>query len=61
MALANEVLRVSKIKYEQGVGSSIEITQAQTAVQDADNTYIQGLYNALISKVDLDRAYGRIN
>ena len=60
MALANEVLRVSKIKYEQGVGSSIEVTQAQTAVQDADNTYIQGLYNALISKVDLDKAYGRI-
>ena len=60
-ALAAEVLRVSKIKYEQGVGSSIEVTQAQTALQDADNTYIEGLYNALTSKVDLDKAYGRIN
>ena len=59
-ALAAEVLRVSKIKYEQGVGSSIEVTQAQTALQDADNSYIQGLYNALVSKVDLDKAYGRI-
>lgn len=59
-ALAEEVLRVSKIKYEQGVGSSIEVTQAQTAVEDADNTYIQGLYDALVSKVDLDKAYGRI-
>jgi outer membrane protein len=59
-ALASEVLRVSKIKYDQGVGSSIEVTQAQTALQDADNTYIQGLYNALVSKVDLDKAYGRI-
>jgi outer membrane protein len=59
-ALAQEVLRVSKIKYEQGVGSSIEVTQAQTAVEDADNTYIQGLYDALVSKVDLDKAYGRI-
>jgi outer membrane protein len=60
MALAEEVLRVSKIKYEQGVGSSIEVTQAQTAVQESDNTYIQGLYDALVSKVDLDKAYGRI-
>jgi len=60
MALADEVLRVSKIKYQQGVGSSIEVTQAQTAVQDADNSYIQGLYDALVSKVDLDKAYGRI-
>ncbi len=61
MALAEEVLRVAKIKYEQGVGSSIEVTQAQTSLQEADNTYIQGLYDALISKVDLDKAYGRIN
>jgi outer membrane protein TolC len=59
-ALAQEVLRVSKIKYQQGVGSSIEVTQAQTSLEDADNKYIQGLYDALISKVDLDQAYGRI-
>jgi outer membrane protein TolC len=58
--LAEEVLRVSKIKYQQGVGSSIEVTQAQTALDDADNKYIQGLYDALVSKVDLDKAYGRI-
>lgn len=59
-ALAQEVLRVSKVKYQQGVGSSIEVTQAQTSLEDADNKYIQGLYDALISKVDLDKAYGRI-
>lgn len=58
--LAKEVLRVTKIKYQQGVGSSIEVTQAQTALEDADNKYIQGLYDALVSKVDLDKAYGRI-
>lgn len=58
--VAQEVLRVAKIKYQQGVGSSIEVTQAETALADADDKYIQGLYQALISKVDLDRAYGRI-
>lgn len=59
--LANEVLRVAKIKYGQGVGSSIEVTQAQTELETADNNYIQALYNALINKVNLDEAYGRIN
>jgi outer membrane protein len=59
--LAQEVLRVSKIKYAQGVGSSLEVTQAQTDLENADNQYIQALYNALISKVDLDKAYARIN
>jgi outer membrane protein TolC len=58
--VAQDVLRVSRIKYQQGVGSSIEVTQAETSLVTADNSYIQGLYNALISKVDLDRAYGRI-
>jgi outer membrane protein len=60
-ALAQEVLRVSKIKYEQGVGSSVEVTQAQTELENADNLYIQALYTALISKVDADKAYARIN
>ncbi|WP_448698826.1 TolC family protein [Mucilaginibacter sp. AW1-3] len=59
--LAREVLRVSKIKYQQGVGSSIEVTQAQTSLEIADNQYIQALYEALISKVDLNKAYGKIN
>ncbi|MFI5157600.1 MAG: TolC family protein, partial [Sphingobacteriales bacterium] len=58
--LAREVLRVSKIKYQQGVGSSIEVTQAETDLENTDNQYIQALYNVLISKVDLDKAYGRI-
>lgn len=58
--LAREVLRVAKIKYEQGVGSSIEVTQAQTGLENADNSYVQSLYDALVSKVDLDKAYGRI-
>ncbi|RYG01392.1 MAG: TolC family protein, partial [Chitinophagaceae bacterium] len=59
--LAQEVLRVSRIKYQQGVGSSIEVSQAQTALEQADNQYIEALYNVLVSKVDLDKAYGRIN
>ncbi|MXV15463.1 TolC family protein [Hufsiella ginkgonis] len=60
MELAREVLRVSKIKYEQGVGSSIEVTQAQTAIQEAEGNYVSALYNALASKVDMDAAYGNI-
>lgn len=59
--LAQEVLRVSRVKYQQGVGSSIEVSQAQTALETANNDYIQALYNVLVSKVDLDKAYGRIN
>ena len=59
-ALAEEVFHVARVKYQQGVGSSIEVTQAETDLVNADNQYIQSLYNALISKISLDQAYGRI-
>lgn len=61
MELAKEVLRVSRVKYEQGVGSSIEVTTAETSLKESENNYITALYNLLINKVDLDKALGNIN
>jgi outer membrane protein TolC len=58
--LAEEVLHVARVKYQQGVGSSLEVTQAETDLETADNQYIQALYNVLIGRVDLEKAYGRI-
>ncbi len=58
--LAQEVLRVTKVKYEQGVGSSLEVTTAETALKEAETNYISALYDALTNKVNLDKALGRI-
>lgn len=60
MELAQEVLRVTKIKYEQGVGSSIEVTTAETSMKESQNNYINALYELLINKVNMDRASGKI-
>lgn len=60
MALAQEVLRVTKVKYEQGVGSSIEVTTAETSLKESQNNYINALYELLINKVNLDKALGEI-
>jgi len=60
MELAQEVLRVTKIKYEQGVGSSIEVTTAETSLKEAQNNYINALYELLINKVNMDKALGKI-
>lgn len=59
--LAKEILRVSRIKYEQGVGSSIEVTSAETSLKEAQNNYITSLYDLLINKVNLDKSLGKIN
>lgn len=60
MELSQEVLRVSRVKYEQGVGSSLEVTSAETALKESQNNYINALYESLINKVNLDRALGKI-
>lgn len=61
MDLAKEVLRVTKVKYDQGVGSSLEVTTAETSLKEAQNNYINALYDMLINRVNLDKALGNIN
>ncbi len=58
--LATEVLRITKLKFKQGVGSNIEITNAEAAAKDAETNYYNALYDALIAKVDLDKALGKL-
>jgi outer membrane protein len=60
MELAQEVLRVTKIKYEEGVGSSIEVTSSEISLKESQNNYINALYDLLINKVNVDRALGKI-
>ena len=58
--LATEVSRVTKIKYQQGVGSNIEVTNAEAALKEAQTNYYAALYDLLIAKVDLDVASGSL-
>jgi outer membrane protein len=58
MDLAQEVFRVSKIKYQQGVGSSLEVVEAENALKTAETNYYQSLYNALVARVAYDKAIG---
>lgn len=60
MDLSKEVLRVSKAKYDQGIGSSLEVTTAETALKESETNYISSLFDALIAKVELDKAFGKI-
>jgi len=58
--LANEVVRVSKLKYDQGVGSNLEVTTAETSLREAQTNYYNALFDALVAKVQLDKALGNI-
>jgi outer membrane protein TolC len=58
--IAEEVVRVSKIKYEQGVGSNLELITAETALKEAQTNYYGALFDALVAKIDFDKANGNI-
>ncbi len=60
MKLAANVARVTKIKYEQGVGSNIEVINAESSLKESQINYYNALYDALVAKVDLDKAYGKL-
>jgi outer membrane protein TolC len=61
LELASEVLRVSRIKYQQGVGSNIEVNNAITSYKEAETNFYSALYDALIAKVDMDKATGKLS
>lgn len=55
---AQEVYRVTKLKQEQGVGSTLEMVTAETALKEAQTNYFNALFDALVAKIDFDKATG---
>ncbi len=60
MELASRVAEVTKIKYEQGVGSNIEVIDAENSLRQAQTNYYGAMFDAMVAKVDLDKAYGKL-
>lgn len=58
--LAEEVYNTSKIKYDQGVGSNLEILNADAALKESQTNYYNAMYEALVAKIDMEKANGNI-
>jgi outer membrane protein TolC len=58
--LAKEVVRVTQIKYNEGVGSNIEVINAETSLREAQTNYFKALYDLFIAQVDLQKAQGTL-
>ncbi len=56
--LAEKVYTIARAKYKEGLGSNIEIIQAQTSLKEAQTNYFNSLYDAMIAKIDLRKALG---
>jgi outer membrane protein len=57
--LAERIYNTTQIKYREGVGSSIEITQAEQSLFNSQSNYIRSRYDLLVAKMALDKALGK--
>ncbi|HYH15667.1 MAG TPA: TolC family protein [Flavisolibacter sp.] len=60
LELALRVYNTTKLKFEQGLGSSFEVLQADTDYQQAQNNYFTALYNATVAKIGYQSSLGRL-
>jgi outer membrane protein TolC len=60
LALAREVLRVAQVKYNEGIGSNLEVTDANTQLSTAQTNYADAILQAYLARVDLQKAAGAL-
>ena len=58
IALAERIYTTAQVKYKEGVGSSLEIAQAEQSLFSAQQNHLQALFDLLIAKLSLDVALG---
>ena len=60
LQLAETVYQTTKTKYDQGLGSQMEIYNAQTEMKVSQNNYYGAIYDAIIAKIDFLKAIGKL-
>lgn len=58
--LARNIFDVTKKKYEQGIGSSLELNTAENDLHQAETNYYNSLYDLIIAKIDYQKATGSL-
>ncbi len=58
LELAERIYKTTQVKYREGVGSSLEVTQAEQSLYSSQSNYMQALYDLLLAKARLEMALG---
>jgi len=58
LKLAQRIYDTTKIKYKEGVGSSVELTQAEQSLYQAQSNMLKAKYDLLNAKIKLKSALG---
>lgn len=60
LELAQENVRVITAENEHGIATNVEVTNAEADLKQAQTHYYNTLYQALLSKIDLEKATGTL-
>lgn len=60
MEISEEVYLVTKEKYQNGLGSNLEVINADADFKEAQTNYFVALYSALLAKVDYKKSIGKL-
>jgi len=61
LQLSDEIVTISRKKFELGAGTSLEVTDAETSLKESQTNYLNALYDAWVAKIELDKALGILN
>lgn len=57
--LAERLYNVTKIKFKEGFGSSLEVSSAERDLFTAQSNYLTALYELLVAKADIEKSLGQ--
>ncbi|HSB91512.1 MAG TPA: TolC family protein [Flavitalea sp.] len=60
MELSAQVYNSTKIKFEQGLGSSFEILQSVSSFDESQQNYFQALFEAVVARISYLRTLGKL-
>jgi outer membrane protein TolC len=59
MDLAQDIYQKTQIKFQEGVGSTLEMTQAESELKNAQINYLNAVYDLVMAKIDYNKATGK--
>jgi outer membrane protein TolC len=59
--LAEDIYNTAQLKYKNGVGSSLELTVAQTDLENARANMLATAFELFVAELELKKALGKIN
>ena len=59
ISVAERGYKISLLRFKEGIGSRLELTDAELQLNKAKTNYLQAIYDYLVASIQLDKALGR--